>query len=178
MQFREVMLPEFDLEMHYTRKHLERVPEDRFGWKPHEKSMPLGRIAGFLAVIPTWSIDILQKDSFDVAPATPSQRMKELTTRAALLEQFDNNVVSGRAAIAAASDEQMMKPWSLEAGGKVLFRQPRHLVLRTFFLNHTIHHRAQLGVYLRLNDIPVPAVYNASADEMGGMFMESEPARR
>lgn len=177
MTIRELLLPEFDLEMQYTRRHLERVPEGRFDWKPNERSMPLGRLAGFLAVIPSWSNDVLQKDSFDVAPATPTPRGNPPTSRAQLLELFDKNVAAGRKAIEETSDEQMQKPWSLMAGGKLLFSQPRYQVLRMFFLNHTVHHRAQLGVYLRMNGVPVPAVYNDSADEKGGIFMEPATTR-
>lgn len=172
MQFRNALLPEYDIEMHYTRRHLERVPENRFAWKPHEKSMALGHLAGFLAVCPTWAIDVLEKDSFDVAPATPSGRMPKLETVGALLERFDSSVTAGRAAIVRAEDGAMSQPWSLLAGGKVLFSQPRWLVLRLFFMNHLVHHRAQLGVYLRMNDVPVPAVYNDSADEPGGVFRD------
>lgn len=177
MRISEMILPEFDLEMQFTRKHLERVPEDRFGWTPHERSMPLGRLAGFLAVIPSWSNDVLEKDSFDVAPPNPTPRFQPPANRAEMLELFDRNVAAGRAAIAAATDEQMQKPWSLLAAGKPLFTRPRYLVLRLFFLNHAVHHRAQLGVYLRMNGIPVPAVYNDSADEKGGIFILPGAAR-
>ena len=172
MQMREWLLPEYDLEMQYTRRHLERVPENRFQWRPHEKSMPLGRLAGFLAQIPSWSNDVLEQDSFDVAPATPSPRARELTSRQEVLELFDQNVAKGRTAIERATDEHMKTPWSLLAGGRALFTQPRYLVLRLFFLNHLVHHRAQLGVYLRLNRIAVPTMYNDSADKKGGIFME------
>jgi uncharacterized damage-inducible protein DinB len=123
-------------------------------------------------VLPTWAIDVLEKDSFDVAPAAPSGRMPELRSVGAILERFDSSVTAGRAAIVRAEDGVMTKPWSLLAGGKTLFSQPRHLVLRLHFMNHLVHHRAQLGVYLRMNDVPVPALYNDSADEHGGVFRD------
>src|SRR2546426_6569864 len=121
MRVSEWLLPEFDLEMAYTRKHLERVPDDRFGWKPHGKSMSLGWLATFLGVLPTWGVDAIERDSFDVArPGGVPPRRDEARSRAEVLERFDRNAAALRAAIAAASDDHLAKPWSLLAGGKVI----------------------------------------------------------
>ena len=166
MPISHAMLPEFDHEMGNTRKTLERVPENKFDWKPHEKSMPMGKLAIHLATLPGWTIQTLTQDSLDVAPADGEPfKLPEANTTEELLALFDQNVASARAAIAEASDAQMMQPWSLLATGKTIFTLPRAAVLRGFVMNHSIHHRAQLGVYLRLNDVPVPSIYGPSADE-------------
>ncbi len=166
MALRDALLPEFDQEMANTRKTLERVPDDKFDWKPHEKSMAMGGLATHLTNLPTWANHALEKDSLDLAPEgkpLPSAPpIRSLTER---LELFDNNVAKARAAIAAASDEDLFKPWTLQNNGKQILTLPKIAVLRSFVMNHNIHHRAQLGVYLRLNDLPVPAIYGPSADE-------------
>lgn len=168
MTISEALLPEFDQEMAYSRKTLERVPDDRLGWKPHEKSMTMGRLASHLSEAPGWTLPTLEKDALDMAPpGTPPYQPVILSSRKEMLEKFDKEVVSARAAIAAASDQHLFKPWSLLMGGEILLTQPRITILRTWVMNHSIHHRAQLGVYLRLNDIPVPAIYGPSADEQG-----------
>lgn len=162
MPLNQALLPEFDHEMANTRKSLERIPEDKLAWKPHAKSATLGGLGTHLATINGWAEAILGQDSFDVkdAPNPP-----KLTSRAQMLEAFDKSTASARKAIAAATDEQLMKPWSLLSNGKSVFNMPRAGVLRSFILSHSIHHRAQLGVYLRLNDVPVPSIYGPSADE-------------
>ena len=166
MPIRDALLPEFDQEMASTRKTLERVPENKADWKPHDKSMAMGRLAGHLAELPGWTVQTLTMDSLDVAPVNgPSFQPKVMTTRADLLDFFDKNVAAGRAALAAASDEEMMKPWSLLSGGKTIMTMPKAAVFRVFVMSHGIHHRAQLGVYLRLNNVAVPSVYGPSADE-------------
>jgi uncharacterized damage-inducible protein DinB len=166
MALSQALLPEFEHEMANTRKTLERVPEDKFGWKPHEKSMEMGRLAVHLAEIPGWTEHTLAMDSLDVnPPGGAGYQPAQVKNRKELLELFDKNVASARAAIAGASDEQWMKPWTLLDGGKVVFTLPKAAVLRGFVMNHAIHHRAQLGVYLRLNDVPVPSIYGPSADE-------------
>lgn len=162
MAFKDAFLPEFDSEMVKTRKCLERVPEEKFAWKPHEKSAPLGRLASHIATLPGFATTALTTDSLDVAPPRP---MLNASTRQELLDAFDKNVAEGRAAIEGASDESLRQTWSLLAAGKPIFSLPRAHVLRTFMLSHLIHHRAQLGVYLRLNDVPVPSIYGPSADE-------------
>ena len=167
MALRDSILPEFDHEMAVTRKTLERVPEDRRDWKPHDKSMTMGRLAGHLAELPGFVTMCLQQDSFNVRPpgGGPSRQPLVMTSREQLLKDFDNNVAGLRHTLSDASDESLMKSWSLLAGDKTIFTAPRIGVLRSFCLNHVIHHRAQLGVYLRLNNLPVPSVYGPSADE-------------
>ncbi|HTR39847.1 MAG TPA: DinB family protein [Bryobacteraceae bacterium] len=166
MKISEMLLPEFDQEMANTRKTLERIPEDKFGWKPHPKSFAAGALGTHIAQMTGWAVDTMTKDSFDIAPPGQEHRPNPpAATQKELLEMFDQGASKARAAIAAASDETFMGPWSLLAGGKVLMTMPRVAVIRTFVLNHVIHHRAQLGVYLRLNDVPVPSVYGPSADE-------------
>jgi uncharacterized damage-inducible protein DinB len=160
------LLPEFDNEMANTRKTLERVPHAKFGWKPHEKSTAMGGLATHLSNIPTWALHATAHDVFDLAPGgqpLPATEVPESTQD--LLAVFDANVAKARAAIAGASDEALFKPWSLQSNGHTLMTVPKIAVLRNFVLNHMIHHRAQLGVYLRLNDIPVPSIYGPSADE-------------
>lgn len=166
MALQDTFLPEFDLEMQKTRKSLERVPEDKFGWKPHEKSTTLGKLASHVAHLPSFATTALTTDSLDVAPVNgPKRQMLNASTRQELLDAFDKNVTEARSAISSAKDEDLRKNWTLLAGGKVFFSMPRPAVLRTFMLSHLIHHRAQLGVYLRLNDVPVPSIYGPSADE-------------
>lgn len=162
MALNQALLPEFDHEMQNTRRALERVPENKFGWKPHQKSMTLGGLATHLATVSGWVTDILGMDSFDVSTAPPTQ---ELKSRNEVLAAFDKNVASARKAIAGADDAQLMKPWSLVSGSKTMFTMPRIAILRGFIMNHMIHHRGQLTVYLRLNDVPVPSIYGPSADE-------------
>lgn len=158
----QAILPEFDHEMENTRKSLERVPEDKFSFKPHTKSMTLGALATHLATINHWAEAILGLDTFDVSTAPPNP---ELKSRAEVLAAFDKNAATARKAIADATDAHLLKPWTLTAGSKTVLTMPRVAVVRSFLLNHIIHHRAQLGVYLRLNDVPVPSIYGPSADE-------------
>jgi uncharacterized damage-inducible protein DinB len=166
MAMNQAMLGEFDHEMANSRKALERVPDDKFDWKPHAKSFSMGALAGHIAFIPFWARDTIQKPDFDVNPVggqvTQPPTMKN---RADVLAFFDRGVAEARAALAAASDQTLMAPWSLLSGGKAIFTMPRIAVLRSFIMNHMIHHRAQLTVYLRMNDVPVPALYGPSADE-------------
>jgi uncharacterized damage-inducible protein DinB len=170
MTLSAALLPEFDQEMASTRKCLERVPEEKFGWKPHPKSATLGWLATFIAVLPSWTTTTIAQDSLDLAPpgSPPPKPNPVGASRQAVLELFDKNVAAARAALAGASDEQLMKPWTLLKGGEKLLTLPKIAVLRSFVMNHMIHHRAQLGVYLRLNDVAVPAIYGPTADEAGG----------
>jgi uncharacterized damage-inducible protein DinB len=162
----QALLGEYDHEMANTRKSLERVPEGKFDWKPHTKSMAMGRLASHIAWIPTWAKMTIETKDFDVNPGNGQQaQMPELKTRAEILAFFDKTVPETRAAIAAANDETMMQTWTLLNGGKTIFSMPRVAVLRSMIMSHMIHHRAQLGVYLRMNDVPVPALYGPSADE-------------
>ena len=165
MAINQALLPEFDQEMANTRKTLERVPDGKYDWKPHEKSTPMGGLATHLANLPSWTNFTIDQDSLDIAPNGEPQRATPINSPAELLETFDKNVAAARAAISGATDEHLFKPWTLLANGKTLLTMPRVAVLRSFVMNHLIHHRAQLGVYLRLNDIPVPSIYGPSADE-------------
>lgn len=162
----ESLLPEFDHEGATTRVCLERSPQDKWDWKPHDKSFSLGALAGHIANLPSWVLVALNNDTFDMAPKgeEPAKSPVPESTEQAL-EFFDKNVAEARAAIASASDEQLTGNWTLLSGGKSVLTMPRIAVLRSFVMNHLIHHRGQLTVYLRLNDIPVPAVYGPSADE-------------
>lgn len=168
MAMSQAILGEFDHEMANTRKSLERVPEGKFDWKPHSKSMSLGALAAHIAQIPGWGKLALESAGFDVNPPGGRSPQPQLKSKADILALFDKNVPEARAAIAAASDQAMMTPWTLSNSGKTVFTMPRAGVLRAMVLSHIIHHRAQLGVYLRLNDVPIPSIYGPSADE-GGM---------
>lgn len=166
MPINQALLGEFDHEMAGTRKTLERIPEDKFDWAPHPKSMKLGALAQHLADMPGWVANTIEQDSLDIAPDGKPMQTSPVRSRQEVLALFDKNVAKGRKALAAANDDsQWMKPWSLLATGKTLLTMPRIAVLRGFVMSHNIHHRAQLGVYLRLNNIPVPALYGPSADE-------------
>ena len=166
MPINQAFLPEFDHEMATTRKFLERVPDAKHDWAPHAKSMKMGALAAHLAHMPGWTKETLERDVLDIAPGGKQMEMAVPKTRTELLDLFDKNVAAGRAALAAATDDaHWMKTWALQANGQTIVSMPRVAVVRTFVLNHSIHHRAQLGVYLRLNDIAVPSTYGPSADE-------------
>ncbi|HEX8890381.1 MAG TPA: DinB family protein [Pyrinomonadaceae bacterium] len=166
MKISETLLPEFDREMANTRKTLERVPDDKLDWTPHEKSMTMRALASHLSNLARWPVFVIERDSLDVSPVgEDSLRTPPVNSAQEAVAEFDKNVAAARAAIAGASDEDLLKPWSLVAGGKNIFTMPRIATLRGMVMNHTIHHRAQLGVYLRLNDVPVPSIYGPSADE-------------
>jgi uncharacterized damage-inducible protein DinB len=166
MKISETLLPEFDHEMANTRKVLERVPADKSSWKPHPKSSEFGALAAHVANMAEWASLTLETDSFDYAPpgAPPYETPKFASTQD-LVAAFDKSIAQARSALAAADDAKMTAPWTLLAGGKEVITMPRAAVIRTYVISHIIHHRAQLGVYLRLNDIPVPALYGPSADE-------------
>lgn len=165
MGLSQSLLPEFDQEMANTRKTLERVPDEKFAWKPHEKSMAMGNLAGHLANLPSWGTLTISSDSFDLAPGGRPVKTPELSSTKDVLEKFDENVAATRGAIADASDPDLFKSWTLMSNGNTILTMPKVAVLRSFVMSHMIHHRAQLGVYLRLNNIPVPSIYGPSADE-------------
>jgi uncharacterized damage-inducible protein DinB len=168
MPIRDALLAEFDQEMAGTRKTLERVPESKFSWKPHDKSFSMGHLASHIANLPSWVGHTLEKDSLDLMPVgQPKIETPQAKTNKQLLEFFDKNLTEARAVLAKAEDSEMHRNWSLMGGGKTFFTMPKIAVLRTFVFNHAVHHRAQLGVYLRLNDVPVPSLYGPSADESG-----------
>ena len=159
------LLAEFDHEMGTTRKLLDRVPGDdpaRLSWKPHPKSMSLGGICTHLANLPHWGVTILSDASFDVATAPPS--IEEKQSRAEIVALFEDAARRARAAL-DKTDAEFLAPWSLRRGGHEMFTMPRVSAFRTFVLYHSVHHRGQLSVYLRLNDIAVPSIYGPSADE-------------
>jgi uncharacterized damage-inducible protein DinB len=163
------LIPEFDLEMANLRRALQRVPEASFGWRPHERSMTLGRLATHLSEIPFWAVNACTESELDIAPpGAPPFAPQTLATTGAILAQLDRNVTKARAAITATSDADFMLPWTLKAGGTAIFTLPRIGVYRSLVMNHMIHHRGQLSVFLRLVGAKVPAIYGPSADEEGG----------
>ncbi|MBK5098291.1 MAG: damage-inducible protein DinB, partial [Gemmatimonadetes bacterium] len=145
----------------------ERVPDSAFDWKPHEKSLSMQDLASHLANLPSWVSVTVEHDSIDMAPPDGSEPPRQVAAEstAQAVETFDANVSTARAILEAASDEKLMETWSLLNGGEVMFAMPKVAVLRSFIMNHMIHHRAQLTVYLRMNDVPLPALYGPSADE-------------
>ncbi len=161
MTISEALLPEFDHEMANSRKMLDVVPDDKFGWKPHEKSFSLGRLASHVAEMPGWATVTIKQDSLEM---TPGEKPFNAPTKADLLAAFDKNTSEARAALAGATDEHLRKNWKFIYGGHTIFDQPRTGVLREMVLSHLIHHRGQLSVYLRLLDVPIPGMYGPSAD--------------
>ena len=164
MSVSESLLPEFDHEMANTRRMLERVPVASFGWKPHETSRSVGQLAVHLTMIPKWLAMVMNDDETDFAKSPPPP-YEDPASAAALLETFDTALAAGRAALARANDEHMLRRWTARAGSQVLFSLPRAALVRGFILSHMIHHRGQLTVYYRMLRVPVPALFGASADE-------------
>jgi uncharacterized damage-inducible protein DinB len=166
MNLTELFMSELEREEKITRRALERVPEGREDWQPHEKSMPLGRLAGLVATMPSWIAMMIDRDELDLNPpgGSSSSSQRQLRTNDELVQALEEGVGDARAALQRTSDEHLMKPWRLLVGGKVVLEQPRHIMLRDS-INHLAHHRGQLTVYLRLNDVPVPAIYGPSADD-------------
>ena len=160
MGIAEGLLPEFDQEMATTRKLLERVPSDKGPWKPHPKSFPLGHLAQLVATMPGWVTKTLRDTEIDLA-TSPGYSFETTET---LLGEFDRHVREAREALASARDTDFAVLWSLKHGARVLFTAPRGAVVRQN-VNHLIHHRGQLSVYLRLNDVPLPSIYGPTADE-------------
>jgi uncharacterized damage-inducible protein DinB len=166
MSIAKSILPEFEQEMAGTRKVLERIPDNKLDWKAHEKSNTIGWVACHLAEIPGWVEGTLTQDTWEINPegGEPYQSPK-LGSRQAILDLFDANVAAAKERFHSTPDEEFAKSWSLLSGGVTLMTMPKLEVIRTWVLNHTIHHRAHLCVYLRLNDIPVPGLYGSSGDE-------------
>ena len=165
MAIAESMLPEFDHETATTRTLLERVPETRAGWKPHAKSMSLGELAMHIANILAWTPITLKQTEFDTnPPGGQNDTPPKYESTAGLLAAYDEGVKAARVMLANASDPEMMVPWALKSAGKTIFSMPRAGVFRSFVMNHAIHHRGQLSVYLRLCDVPLPAIYGPTAD--------------
>ncbi|HMG02401.1 MAG TPA: DinB family protein [Edaphobacter sp.] len=165
MKISELLLQDFDVEISNTRRTLERVPENQNDWKCHDKSMKLGTLAMHCATMPLFGSYILLDDSMDMANPKRPHTPLEFTTREAALKQLDESAKACRDAIAAASDEDLSASWRFSYGEHLISDMPRSQTFRMMCFNHLVHHTAQLGVYLRLNDIPVPALYGPSADE-------------
>ena len=165
MTMTELFRAQLEREAPLTRRALEHVPEGRPDWKPHPKSMPLGYLSVLVATMPSWVGMTINQDELDLRPpgATPPTP-RPLNTRRELVQALDESVAKGRDALASTTDEHLMTPWRLLVSGRVVMEQPRHVVLSDTF-THLAHHRGQLTVYLRLNDVPVPAIYGPSADD-------------
>jgi len=168
MPFSQTLLPEFEEEMKNTRKLLERIPDGKLDYQPHKKSMSLGRLATHVAELPSWTKFTLD---LEVLEMEPGAQPHFAGSRAELLETFDRGVAEARQKISAASDEDWQKTWTFKYAGKTVMSMPRSAVMRSVIMNHLIHHRAQLGVFLRLNDVELPGMYGPSADEP--QFMET-----
>src|SRR5688572_7808615 len=167
MRIAEFLVREFDHEAASTRKVLDRVPEQHVEWAPHPKSKSLGELANHIAGLPVWAVRIMQSPEYAfMAPGAPTPGIRPWESKSALMAKFDQHVAEARGLIEPASDQQIMEKWSLKRGGEVVFTLPRMAAIRSMVLSHTIHHRGQLTVYLRLKDVPVPGVYGPTADEM------------
>ena len=165
MEMKDLFLAQLEAETRRTRRALERVPEGREDWKPHEKSMPLGRLAMLIAQMPSWLAMIIHRDDLDLSPVSgASGAQRPLRTVAELVQSLDQGAADARQALTSTSDEHLMKPWRLLVSGRVVSEDTRHVVIRDVFA-HLAHHRGQLTVYLRLNNVPVPAIYGPSADD-------------
>ena len=164
MPFIDVLLPEYDREIGSTRHLLERVPDAAFGWKPRDRSMAMGELAAHIADLPRWIAVVMTCQSFDLSSQADETRPPGTST-AQLLSRFDANVQEARARLVGAIDGTLCEPWTLTRGTHDLLTMPRIVMMRHLVLNHLIHHRGQLTVYLRMHDIPVPALYGPSADE-------------
>jgi len=166
MKLTEYLLAELDREAPLTRRTIEAVPEGRDDWKPHAKSMALGRLTSLVALMPSWLAMMIEKDEFDVAPppGTSSQFPMEMKTRDDRVKAMEKGVEGARKALQGTTDDHLEKAWRLKAGGHVVMEAPRYVLMQES-LNHLAHHRGQLTVYLRLNDVPVPSIYGPSADD-------------
>jgi len=162
--FKEVLLAEFDAEIAATRSVLGRLPDEAFAWKPHERSMSLGGLATHLAQIPHWGDSILQQDAHDLQ-RDQTGRAPELSSRAEVMSVFDRHAAEVRQTLIERPDAELMSTWSLKSGGHLIMSMPKISALRRFLLNHLIHHRAQMTVYLRLQNVPLPPLYGPTADE-------------
>jgi uncharacterized damage-inducible protein DinB len=161
----QTLLLDYDTEISNTRRTLERLPADKPDYAPHEKSMKLGKLAMHCATMPTFGLYIVEDDAMDMANSTRPKIDFTFTTIAACLDALDDRAARTRTALAAATDEHLAQPWKFSFGEHVIFNKSRAETFRTMCFDHLIHHTAQLGVYLRLLDIPVPALYGPSADE-------------
>jgi uncharacterized damage-inducible protein DinB len=161
LSIKELFLGEFDREMATTRKILERVPFDKFDWVPHAKSTPLGRLANHVATLPRFVPHVIAVDKFIMVRTPPL----EVHSTADIVAAFDDLAKKARVALEGATDEQFAGEWEMVFGEHPIFKGSRAAAFQSLFMDHLIHHRAQLGVYLRLNDVPIPGSYGPSADE-------------
>lgn len=162
----ELLLPEFDEEMAATRRVLERVPDGKPSWKPHPKSMTLGRLATLVAELPNWVVNAITLNELDIMPpGGPAPKFEALGSTKQILALFDKNVAAARATLAKTADAEFQRPWTFKVAGRTVTTNPKYTVYRRTVLNHLVHHRGQLSVYLRLNEAAVPAVYGPTADE-------------
>ena len=159
------LVQEFEHEMGNTRRVLERLPDGKFDWKPHEKSYSMGKLAAHVANMPIWIGPLFTTSELDFASGDPVLRIPNPKTRAEVLEEFEKTTAAAREGFAKGDDATLSQPWTLRMGEHVIFTIPRIAAYRSFFMHHQVHHRAQLTVYLRLNDVPVPGLYGPSADE-------------
>jgi len=162
MSFSQTLLPEFDQEMQNTRKLLECVPDNQLNYLPHPKSMTMARLATHVAELPSWTAFTLDQEVLEL---DSSYKPEVAGSRAELLQTFDKGVTEARAKIAAATDDDWAKTWTFKWNGETVLSMPRSAVMRSVIMNHLIHHRAQLGVFLRLVDVAIPGMYGPSADE-------------
>ncbi len=163
MAITDALLPELDHEVGTTRKVLERVPDAKLGWKPHARSMSIGELATHVSNLPLWGTAVLKDSGVDMAtgPKLPTL----LDSPAAIVSAFDAHARQMREALVGRADAELAAPWTLSLAGQQVFSLPRAAAIRTFIMNHMIHHRGQLSLYLRLLDVPVPSIYGPSADE-------------
>jgi uncharacterized damage-inducible protein DinB len=166
MKLTELFIADIDREAPLTRRALEKVPEGKPDWKPHPKSMPLGYLSSLVAMMPSWLTMEIEQDEFDLKPASggSSKFAQKLETAAALVKAMEEGFAGARTALQGTTDEHLMKPWRLKVAGNVVAEAPRHVMLRDSLM-HLSHHRGQLTVYLRLNEVPVPSIYGPSADD-------------
>jgi uncharacterized damage-inducible protein DinB len=165
MSIKDALLPEFDHEMATTRRLLERVPEAELAWKPHDKSMTLGQLAAHIANMPFWCRITLERAVLELDSLGDDGRLKQPLARDRILADFDAGRTAARALLASQSDAELLARWTLQKGGDELFTMPRISAIRSFVMNHMIHHRGQLTVYLRLKGVPLPPIYGPTADE-------------
>jgi uncharacterized damage-inducible protein DinB len=167
MKLNQLFLEQLQNEAKNTRRVLERVPEGKNDWKPHQKSMPLGYLASLVAKMPAWIAMMVERDEYELASKDAQFQPADVTSNRELLQSFDDAVAAGRKALSNASDEHLMKNWKFLVNGQVVTEWPRYVSIRDSMLSHWVHHRGQLTVYLRLSGAAVPAIYGPSADERG-----------
>ena len=164
MALADILLPEFDNEIAVTRRVLARAPEAAFAWRPHAKSLTLGGLCTHIAQIPRWGVAILAYDGYDQV-RNAADRSAEETTVAGVLSTFDGFAKDARTRLAASTDGELLAPWSLKRDGAIVMSVPRMAAFKSFAVSHLIHHRGQLSIYLRLQDVPLPPIYGPTADE-------------